>query len=296
MIALDEMKVRQRSEIGEIGSRLSLVADELVWQKRMAVVQSTLLLLCLGLVLFVRSGTLGASQNEGMPIAQQLGNKYSQYFMESPPRSPAENETSGLGRRRRTFRNMWRSDTSAGLSDGGMTSAAETEGNRSPVQVAFSPPSPETPGVETDGGEVEGSSGESPAEGNDDERKRRDDSAIGDEEGSGLLRTNTTSTNGSFRDERDHDEARRLEALATQSGPATPRGSRDTRPSWEEVDRAVDLLKAGEKGRDDGGRWKRNKKERDKHRRSPLRRSESYDDTGADNSPGGDDGEAMFLG
>ena len=31
--------------------------------------------------------------------------------------------------------------------------------------------------------------------------------------------------------------------LATQSGPATPRGSRDCRPSWEEVERAVGMLR-----------------------------------------------------
>ncbi|EMD92038.1 hypothetical protein COCC4DRAFT_174457, partial [Bipolaris maydis ATCC 48331] len=61
VIELESMKERQKSEMGEIGTRLSLLADELVWQKRMAVVQSTLLLLCLGLVLFVRSGTLGSS-------------------------------------------------------------------------------------------------------------------------------------------------------------------------------------------------------------------------------------------
>lgn len=133
IMELESMKERQRSEIGEIGARLSLVADELVWQKRMAVVQSTLLLLCLGLVLFVRSGTLGAQSD--VPIAQQIGHKYSQFF-DSPPGTPA---ISGSSRRRRTFRNMWRSDTSVGLSDGvNAMSDAETDGHRSPA-IEFSP-------------------------------------------------------------------------------------------------------------------------------------------------------------
>ena len=37
-----------------LSSRLTLLADELVFQKRMAIVQSVLLLLCMGLVLFSR--------------------------------------------------------------------------------------------------------------------------------------------------------------------------------------------------------------------------------------------------
>ncbi|CAG5188653.1 uncharacterized protein ALTATR162_LOCUS12003 [Alternaria atra] len=73
VIELESMKERQEREVGEVGKRLTLLADELVWQKRMAVVQSTLLLLCLGLVLFVRSGTLGGTGD--VPIVQQLGNK-----------------------------------------------------------------------------------------------------------------------------------------------------------------------------------------------------------------------------
>ncbi|KAF2653738.1 hypothetical protein K491DRAFT_602281 [Lophiostoma macrostomum CBS 122681] len=249
ILELEGMKERQRAEIGEIGARLSLVADELVWQKRMAVVQSTLLLLCLGLVLFVRSGTLG-SQAE-VPIVQQLGNKYSQFF-DSPPRSP---ENAGVMRRRRTFKNMWRSDTSAlsagsgHLSDGvTAVSDAETDGRRSPLHAGFSPPTPTvmTPSVEY---------------------------AKGLGSGSGS----------------DNDKDRRVEVLATQSGPATPRGSRDSRPSWEEVDRAVDLLKAEEQSQQqqDQGAAAGIGQER-RHKRSPLRRAESYD--GGGSGGGVDDG------
>jgi archaellum component FlaC len=56
VIELETHREQYQREIVAVTSRLSIVADELVFQKRMAVVQSTLLLLCLGLVLFVRTG------------------------------------------------------------------------------------------------------------------------------------------------------------------------------------------------------------------------------------------------
>ncbi|KAL5121639.1 hypothetical protein ACEQ8H_000325 [Pleosporales sp. CAS-2024a] len=246
VIELESMKERQNNEINEIGTRLTLMADELVWQKRMAVVQSTLLLLCLGLVLFVRSGTLGSAAD--VPIVQQLGSKYNSFFESSPPRSPPE---SGIARRRRTLKNMWRSDTSAGLSDhqsDGMNalSDVETDGARSPTEMEHCPPTPTTPAA--------------------------------------LAAYDVR--NGTDVDLDDHtmdvdDQAKRLEVLETQSGPATPNGTRDSRPSWEEVDRAVDQLKAEEVGH---SLPRSSKKRRDKKskKRSPLRREHSSFDGTAD--------------
>jgi hypothetical protein len=264
VIELESMKERQNSEMNEIGTRLTLMADELVWQKRMAVVQSTLLLLCLGLVLFVRSGTLGSAAD--VPIVQQLGTKYNSFFESSPPRSPPE---SGIARRRRTFKNMWRSDTSAGLSDHqtdgvDAISDVDTDGARSPIEIEYSPPTPTTPGALA-------------------ERDLRN--------GISHITTNETAEGSSSPD----DQAKRLEVLETQSGPATPNGTRDSRPSWEEVDRAIDQLKAEEKGQlspqslSKKGRDKKNKK------RSPLRRSQSSYDGMEDGSPTNDTGDELFL-
>ncbi|OAL50906.1 hypothetical protein IQ07DRAFT_537156, partial [Pyrenochaeta sp. DS3sAY3a] len=253
IIELESMKERQRSEIGEIGTRLSLMADELVWQKRMAVVQSTLLLLCLGLVLFVRSGTLGSTAD--VPIVQQLGSKYTSFFEASPPRSP---ETSGLLRRRRTFRSMWRSDTSAGLSDelqppSDIDADADTDGARS---TANGPSTYNTPALNT------------PAA-----LAARDVLSTHIP----VLHTESPSDSSLASD----DQARRVAVLETQSGPATPNGTRDCRPSWEEVDRAMDLLKAEEEQEQEqeqqqGGPPRRKKKVGlGKEKRSPLRRAHS---------------------
>ncbi|KAH9872713.1 hypothetical protein J1614_005107 [Plenodomus biglobosus] len=240
VIELESMKERQKSEIGEIGARLSLLADELVWQKRMAVVQSTLLLACLGLVLFVRSGTLGSSTD--VPIVQHLGSKYTSFF-ETPPRNQVE---PGMVRRRRTLRNMWRSDTSAGLSDHQSDahpalSDAETDGARSPLQNEYSP-SPPTPSTSAALSARDARlNGMTPQH----ERERE--------------RDNDLDPDISDPDPDPDDQAVRIQVLETQSGPATPNGTRDCRPSWEEVDRAMDELKAegkavgGGEGKEDRG-------------------------------------------
>jgi hypothetical protein len=274
IIELESMKERQNTEIGEIGSRLSLLADELVWQKRMAVVQSTLLLLCLGLVLFARSGTLGASGSD-MPIVQQLGTKYSNFF-DSPRVDLCE---SGIQRRRSTFRSMWRSDTSVGLSDRShhsdpIASDAESDSARSPVQIEFSPPTPNTP---------------------------RDRSILDSDMEASPRQTNGTALSDHEGDEPDEsaaqagvemdleDQAQRIAVLETQSGPATPHGTRDSRPSWEEVDRAMDQLKAEEQGQAAGEAPREAER---KQRRSPLRRAhssyvESMEEGMAGNGSGG---------
>jgi hypothetical protein len=268
VIELESMKERQKNEMGEIGTRLSLMAEELVWQKRMAVVQSTLLLLCLGLVLFVRSGTLGSAAD--VPIVQQLGSKYTSFFESSPPRSPPE---SGIARRRRTFRNMWRSDTSAGLSDHqsdgvDVLSDVDTDGARSPVEIEYSPPTPDTPSGLA---ESDLRNGVSPAD--------QSDYNLAVE---ALTPEDSTSPD---------DQAHRLEVLETQSGPATPNGSRDSRPSWEEVDRAMDQLKAVKTGQPSSRATKRDRDR--KKKRSPLRRAQSSFDGTADDSPMDDSGDGL---
>jgi hypothetical protein len=275
VIEVEGIKERQKHDMDEIGARLSLMADELVWQKRMAVVQSTLLLLCLGLVLFARSGTMGAAAD--MPIVQQLGTKYSSFF-DSPP--PQEGPETGVGRRRQKFKNMWRSDTSAGMSDRSgrgsqgrnVLSDMDSDDARSPVQIQYSPPTPNTP----DGRSGNASqSGYSPPEVN------------------GVIDVDSHAGRATPRKVPDislEDQAKRIQVLATQSGPATPNGTRDSRPSWEEVDRAIDQLKAEEQ------EAAPQKEVRVKGKaRSPLRRAQSNYDGAVDESSPVDSGSELFL-
>ncbi|RFU35803.1 hypothetical protein B7463_g516, partial [Scytalidium lignicola] len=54
VISLDSQRAESQREILAISARLNILADEVVFQKRMSIVQSILLLLCLGLVVFSR--------------------------------------------------------------------------------------------------------------------------------------------------------------------------------------------------------------------------------------------------
>jgi hypothetical protein len=314
VIELESMKERQQSEMGEIGTRLTLLADELVWQKRMAVVQSTLLLLCLGLVLFVRSGTLGAGGGGGggndMPIVQQLGSKYSSFFESSPPRRMSETE--GMSRQRRTFRSMWRSseasghlsdhhdhrrDSDSGVRRGRDGSDTETEGLRSPVRIQYSPPTPTSPASphvhasrhlhlhHREDAEGEPSSSPPPVHsirtngihadsaGDDD-----DDDQIEPET---PITTTTTTT--------AEDQATRIQVLETQSGPATPNGTRDSRPSWEEVERAVDLLKAEEEEQQQQQQQQQNQQQQQQQQQQGQKNN-VFVSSSPPNSPGGSPG------
>lgn len=277
VIEIEGIKEKQNKDIGEIGARLSMMADELVWQKRMAVVQSTLLLLCLGLVLFARSGTMGAAAD--MPIVQQLGTKYSSFFDSPPQRQHLEN---GAERRRRTFRSMWRSDTSAGLSDRSgqgrnPISDMDSDDARSPVQIEYSPPTPNTPGdLQADQSMMDSQSESSPPYVNGVEDMNLD---VG------------PATPRKVQDITPEERAKRIQVLATQSGPATPNGTRDSRPSWEEVDRAIDQLKAEEQDQPGLHKEVRVKSKA----RSPLRRAQSSYDGGADEDSPVDSGNELFM-
>ncbi|KAF2861897.1 hypothetical protein K470DRAFT_256439 [Piedraia hortae CBS 480.64] len=68
VVEVESQQEQYRRELLALNNRLTLVADELLWQERMGVIQSTLLLLCLGLVLFSRQAAGGVE----VPFAQQI--------------------------------------------------------------------------------------------------------------------------------------------------------------------------------------------------------------------------------
>lgn len=84
VIELEGQREQNQREMLALSTRLTLVADELVWQKRMGIVQSTLLLLCLALVLFNRTGNSALVE---MPLVQQMMNR-SQAALRSGWESP----------------------------------------------------------------------------------------------------------------------------------------------------------------------------------------------------------------
>jgi len=113
VIELETHRAQHARELAALSARLSLMADELLFQKRMAVVQATLLLLCLGLVLFVRAGAGGAASSSAaaleLPLLQQLigvaaGRTLRLPFdSPSPPGSPSSRDVSPPLQPRRSF-------------------------------------------------------------------------------------------------------------------------------------------------------------------------------------------------
>jgi hypothetical protein len=134
VIELETHREQYQREILAVTSRLSIVADELVFQKRMAVVQSTLLLLCLGLVLFVRAG--GSALD--LPLMQNVLTKSHSMLglqFDSPATSPFAKQASALGRRDGRLARGRSSDDLA----------SDAESSRSPSLSPSSSPSPQKP-------------------------------------------------------------------------------------------------------------------------------------------------------
>jgi len=87
VISLESQREESRKEILAISSRLNILADEVVFQKRMSIVQSVLLLLCLGLVIFSRVSAGGPLD---FPSMHSRARRISDYQVESPLQSPPE--------------------------------------------------------------------------------------------------------------------------------------------------------------------------------------------------------------
>ena len=211
VIELEGQREQYQREMLAMGSRLTLVADELVWQKRMGIVQSTLLLLCLALVLFAKQGSTGYLE---MPLMQQMVHRsqtaLARAGWESPPASPSPNSRSPVSLFRRK---LWRSHTEpVSGGSGNVTDATDSrpESKDGPgPEVVVAPPTPPEEGVDEVAVEVDGD----------------------------------TDDAGETMDE--EDEAFE-DVWESRSGPATPRGTREG--SWEGEVGGVGWLDPGASG------------------------------------------------
>lgn len=91
VIELETQRDQSQREIAAVSTRLSMLAEELVFQKRMLIVQSVLLLLCLGLVIFSRNSPAGYLD---VPIIQGMvprSRHASDLAVYSAPSSPPTN-------------------------------------------------------------------------------------------------------------------------------------------------------------------------------------------------------------
>ena len=118
VLELSSQREQSQHEVLALSARLSLLADEIVFQKRMAIVQFGLILLCLGLIIFSRHSS------------QATFSRYTPAF-DSPPNSPSSTRPSS---RYGLFRSLThhRSPSEESHPD---------DGRRSP-NIEYSPPTP----------------------------------------------------------------------------------------------------------------------------------------------------------
>ena len=83
VISLQSQREESQREILAISSRLNILADEVVFQKRMSIIQAIILLLCLGLVVFSRVSASGNSQLELSTLQRRI-RTLSEYPNETP--------------------------------------------------------------------------------------------------------------------------------------------------------------------------------------------------------------------
>ena len=136
VLELSSQREQSQHEVLALSARLSLLADEIVFQKRMAIVQFGLILLCLGLIIFSRHSSQ-ATYLEFPPMVQNAINKSSANFsrhtptFESPPNSPSSTRPPSRYGLFRGFTHRRSPSQESQLDDGG----------KSP-NIEYSPPTP----------------------------------------------------------------------------------------------------------------------------------------------------------
>ena len=94
VLELSAQREQSQREVIALSARLSILADEILFQKRMAIVQFLLIVLCLGLVIFSRTAPSNPTYLELQSTIQNMVSKpstrLSRYLhLDSPPGSPS---------------------------------------------------------------------------------------------------------------------------------------------------------------------------------------------------------------
>ena len=136
VLELSSQREQSQHEVFALSARLSLLADEIVFQKRMAIVQFGLILLCLGLIIFSRPSSQ-ATHLELPPVVQNAINKSSANLLryapsfESPSNSPPSTRPSSRYGLFRGLRHRSSPSEESQLDDG-----------RKSPRIEYAPPTP----------------------------------------------------------------------------------------------------------------------------------------------------------
>ena len=200
VLELSSQREQSQHEVVALSARLSLLADEIVFQKRMAIVQFGLILLCLGLIIFSRPSSQ-ATFLELPPVVQNAINKSSANLsrhaptFESLPNSPSSTRPSSRYGPSSSSRGL----TQHPSSPSDLESQPDDAGGGKSPSIEYSPPTPTSlpSSLSSSGGDPQQAAVTS-----DDADEHSSDSAPETEEGG---------------------------ARQTKSGPSTPSGLRDER-------------------------------------------------------------------
>ena len=142
VIELDMQRERYQQETAAINARLGILADELIFQKRISILQMILILVCLGLVLFSRASF---NQYMEMPVVQRvLSRSPSTRWLnvasgDTPTQSPPPTRDGSFQKRHGILKGHRR-----------MASEDSIEDSFSPQEI-YSPPTPNSAGYASDG-------------------------------------------------------------------------------------------------------------------------------------------------
>jgi Sad1 / UNC-like C-terminal len=142
VIELETQRERSRQETAAINARLGILADELIFHKRISILQMVLILICLGIVLFTK-GSL--NQYLEIPVVQRVLSRSpsSRWLnvatLDTPTQSPPPTRESSFRKRQGILKGHRR-----------MPSEDSIEGSLSPSEM-YSPPTPTSIGDASDG-------------------------------------------------------------------------------------------------------------------------------------------------
>ena len=199
VLELSSQREQSQHEVFALSARLSLLADEIVLQKRIAILQSLLILLCLGLAIFSRSAS-APTYSELPPLSRNASNKSSVDLtrcvsqFETPPASPS------------SARRSSRSGLSGGFAHGRSPSEdsqlGETRDSRKSPGMQYFPPTPNSQGSPGEHHDLVGTAdGEETSDGGSPRAKA---------DGLRQTKSNLASPNGEREGERDLSERQYL--------------------------------------------------------------------------------------
>ncbi|MCJ1331307.1 hypothetical protein MMC10_007996 [Thelotrema lepadinum] len=105
VLELSSQREQSQKEVTALSQRLTLLADEILWQKRIAYLQFGLILLCLGLVIFPRNQANAAGSFDLQSMVGKPTASFARYLnLDSPPGTPSRpGSRYGLFSRRMTY-------------------------------------------------------------------------------------------------------------------------------------------------------------------------------------------------